>query len=181
MEGDLLLASLIVYSSSVTALAPDMSWTAHDSVPPMSFIMANFYKIAGPAEPASYTFMLTGSAGAAAVMGVYRGVDTAHPINNSAAQSVLATTTAGVQSFLLPSVNVNVPKTTLVALLAHRYGAATPPTWMPPKGMTTREDLGAMAIFDEPVAGPALIAPGTASLVDNQQLTTFDVVALQPK
>jgi hypothetical protein len=90
-QGDVLLAIVGNQSGQARSLDPPAGWTA---VPNTDYSDGNgvrshaWYKIAGPAEPSSFTFNLSGGSGQAIAGGIYdiAGANTSTPINASLGQ-----------------------------------------------------------------------------------------------
>jgi hypothetical protein len=131
LAGDVLLASIDTRGSS-TVSAP-AGWTLiRMDINASSLRKSTYVRVAGGAEPATYTWTFSGSRLAAAVIHAYSGVDPANPVNAVGGQ-VNASGTA----VTAPSITTTVANTMLVGFFAKQSSG----TWTPPPGMTERGEI----------------------------------------
>jgi chitodextrinase len=95
-----------------------------------------FVKVAGSAEPASYTFTLSASQAAAGGILSYTGVNTSSPIDTSGGQS-----NASSMAVTAPSITTSVPN----ALVVGFFGIASAATITAPAGMSERGEQASTA------------------------------------
>jgi MSHA biogenesis protein MshQ len=137
VSGDLMLAAIATaYKDSATISAP-AGWTLVRFSDKTSGDPANrlytYYKVAGGSEPASYGWSFSGDHdGAVGFIASFIGVDTASPIDASAAQ-----TTGSSVSHIAPTVTTTVAGDMLVTV--HEFGSSR--NWTKPTGMTEAADL----------------------------------------
>ncbi len=136
--GDVLVATIAHQGGSIRTLTAPAGWTAvpnADATDGSNVRTRAFSRVAGAAEPASYTFTLTGGSGMALSGGILAitGADTTNPINAAAAQA----TATNVTNLVAPSVTTTVAKT----LLVYAGGVNSPLTYTAPSGMSERWDV----------------------------------------
>lgn len=141
-EGDLLLVVAANQGGSVKSLVPTGDWTA---VPSTAYYqgknvrMGAWYKIAGPSEPASYRFTLSGSPDdmSGGILAI-AGANVLAPIDASLGQ-----VNGHSKSVTAPSVTTTVPNALLV------FGGACPKTvtFSPPTGMAELWDVASSGTY----------------------------------
>jgi len=95
-----------------------------------------YYRVAGSAEPASYTWTLTGAVANGAGIARYVGVNPSQPIDGAPAMASGASSTAAT----LPSVTTSGPNAMLIGCVGINSGA-TSVTIASPSGMTQAWDI----------------------------------------
>jgi hypothetical protein len=160
--GDVMLASVAVTPNTVAVTAP-AGWTQVASIPQATATastLTTWWKVATAAEPASYTWLLTGaSAGAAGGIASFSGVNNATPIDAQAGQA-----TPNTLTHTAPGVTATYATDMLVTM--HELASAA--TWTPPAGMTKAVDVA------------SLLAPNAGGIALNMnylQLTTAGATA----
>ena len=139
--GDLLLASVDVRGKpTITAGA---GWQlVRDDVNASSMRKATYWRVAGSAEPASYSFTFSGtSANAVGSIASYFGVSGTNPIDASAGQI-----NASSASITAPSVTTVTPNALVVGL----FGTARPADVTAPAGTTERSEVKTAATASFP-------------------------------
>jgi hypothetical protein len=144
MTGDVLLAVTAHQGGSVKNMTPPAGWTA---VPNTDWFQGTnarihaWFKIAGPAEPASYTFALVGSgddmSGGILDIG---SASQAAPIDASGGQSNGTTSSTSVTA---PSITTISPS----ALLIFGGACASTGAFTPPTGMTEQWDAASSGTY----------------------------------
>lgn len=113
------LVTFVAVDGSATITAP-AGWTQQATATDGSTLrLESFTKIAEAADPGTFTFTLSASSDAAAVMLAYRSVDTTNPVNQSAGDFTASTT-----SITAPSVTVTEEDTQLVIAWATEQDSA---------------------------------------------------------
>jgi hypothetical protein len=138
-SGDLMLAMIAQRGgdSPKTRTAP-AGWTPVVAPADGDSLGFDIYRrIAGSAEPATYTWALRGTDRTAATMVVLRGVDGTTPIDAVASQAVQPADASAIVT--APSVTTKVANTLLVAFWSAADGRAG---FTPPGGMTEQFDNG---------------------------------------
>lgn len=134
VAGDVMIAAVASTPSSI-AITPPSGWTLIQSQQQSantSSVLSTYYRVAGAAEPASYTWLLTsGHGGAVGGILSYSGVDNALPIDVSAKAA-----TPSSLNHTAPSVTTTVTGAMLVTV--HEYASSR--RWTPPAGMRERVD-----------------------------------------
>jgi hypothetical protein len=168
LEGDVLLAIVGHQNGQSRNMSAPTGWTAApntDRADQNNVRIHGWYKVAGPAEPATYTFTLTGGSGQDSSGGILAisGARASAPIDASGGQ---VNGTAS-KSVVAPSVTTTSPATLLV------FGGACnwPVTYIPPPGMLERWDRAsgsassrlATEAATEAFAGPAATGTKTAT------------------
>ena len=100
--------------------------------------MYAYYRVAGSAEPASYTWILSTSVASSGGIARYFGVDNVSPLDMPA---VTASSSAAVTSLSVPGVTTTKPGAMLIGAAAIN-SSATAVLVTGPAGMTERWDLG---------------------------------------
>ncbi|MGH8689262.1 MAG: LamG-like jellyroll fold domain-containing protein, partial [Burkholderiales bacterium] len=144
ISGDVMLAFITVRDSSVQ-ITPPAGWSSQAAVVQNAGASSRqqlFYKVAGGAEPANYTWTFDSAhQGAAGAIATYSGVDTTTPIDAYGGN----TTPQGADSNLQHRA---LAVTTLTAntevVTAHTFSSSA--TWTPPAGMTERVDIASQAV-----------------------------------
>ena len=135
VSGDVMLASVAVVPNTAAVNTPPAGWTlllSTNQTSTNTSRLYTYYKVAGAAEPASYSWTLSGgNTGVVAAVSSYYGVDTTAPIDASAAQA-----TAKLLTHTAPSVTTTVTGDMLITV--HEFASAR--NWTPPAGMTERVD-----------------------------------------
>jgi hypothetical protein len=175
---DLLLA-VISTDGSVTFDAPPTGWTLinQGQSDVSASTLAVFYKIAGSAEPAAYTFTWTAVQQAAGAILRYTGVETATPINAFA--TAIGTSAAPTA----PSVTTSVADTMVVRI----FGADDNETIAPPAGNTERVNLQSttgtgttsLGVADRTQAAAGVTGSAAFTYGDNEEWRAM-TVALNP-
>jgi MSHA biogenesis protein MshQ len=140
VSGDVMIASIVVRPSSVNITAP-AGWAAQaaglQNATGNSSRQQIFYRVAGGAEPASYTWLFDSAhTGAAGGIISFSGVDTAAPIDAYGGNLTPQGGDSNLQHRAL-AVTTTVADTMLVS--THSFTSAD--TWTPPTGMTERVDV----------------------------------------
>ena len=181
--GDVLLALVADRGGNTTTVSSvPAGWSQILAVDDAANLGMNLYrKVVSNAatEATSYTWGLSGSVRAHAVIVVFRGVDTTTPINVSGSQINGASST-----YTAPSVTTTVANTMLVAFFGATNGGATVAA---PTGMTEAFDSGTSAgpnglVIESAYAIQAATgATGARTSTGNSSLTnTGLLVALRP-
>jgi hypothetical protein len=126
--------------AAITAPAAPNDWTLLDlrssGTAGAQITQAIYWRLAGGAEPANYTWSWTGTRVARGAIGAYRGVEPTAPIDAWGAQ-----VTNNNATITAPSINTTTVDTLLVAV----FGSSRASTHSTPGGMTERYDLNAGA------------------------------------
>ena len=168
ISGDVMVAAIAVRPSSVN-ITPPAGWAAQaaalQNAAGNSSRQQIFYRVAGGAEPASYTWLFD-SAFTGAVGGIvsYSGVDTSAPFNAFGGNTTPQGADTNLQHRAL-AVTTTVADTMVIS--THSFTSAD--TWTPPAGMTERVDAASQATPN--AAGIALemndvLQPGVGSTGD---------------
>jgi hypothetical protein len=168
--GDVLLAVLTHQNGINRNLTAPAGWTA---VPNTDFTdgtnarVKAFYKVAGPSEPASYTFTLLGGAGQDTAGGIMAisGANTTSPINASNGQNNAPAGSS--RNVTAPSITTSLADTLLVFGGVCNVAA----TFTPPTGMIEQWDRATSGTYkvaieaatQYPPAGPTGTRVATAS------------------
>ncbi|MBI2296625.1 MAG: hypothetical protein HYU76_11490 [Betaproteobacteria bacterium] len=141
---DVMIAAIAVRPSSVTITTP-AGWTLvgrTDQGSGNTNSQAVYQRVAGAAEPASYTWTLGGApTGAAGGIMSFSGVATVSPIATAAGAA-----TASALTHTAPSISPIFKNTMLIT--SHSFSSAA--NWTPPSGMTEAVDVASIAV---PAAG----------------------------
>jgi hypothetical protein len=156
--GDLLLASLEVDADPATVTGP-AGWTLLQDVRTGAstsnpFHAQLWYKVAGSAEPASYTWSVGGSPWTDIGVLDYTNVSSTAPIDVSAGRDAGSTTTPATGTLTTTSAN------DLVVAVFVDYATAT---WTPGPGTTKRFDFDGNTAEDKPAPSPGAVGPATAT------------------
>jgi len=138
IQDDVMVASVAVRPSTVTITAPS-GWTLErrtNNGAGTTNSLATYWKVAGAAEPASYTWGLSSNTGAVGGIQSFSGVDTASVVDVENGQ-----TTASSTSHATPSVTTTVAN----AMLVTSHGYSSSGTWTPPAGMTEGFEVASLA------------------------------------
>jgi hypothetical protein len=183
VANDVMIASITVQTSA-TVVTPPVGWTLvrqTDNATAPTGSLYVYRRVAGGAEPASYTWTTTNLAYAAGGIQSFSGVDTTTPIDveNGAA-------TASALTHATPSVTTTVASTMVVTT----HAIASSATWTPPAGMTEAFDTAVLtvpnangqAIGGNYVAQAAAGASGvkTATASNNADPGITHILALRP-
>ena len=135
--GDVLVACLALNGGSVAANGVPAGWSTIATVTsiPNPRVMG-YYRVAGSAEPASYTWTLTGALANGGGIARYVGVNPSQPLDGPPA---MASGAAGLAA-TLPSVTTSSPNTKLVGCVGINSGV-TSVTIASPSGMTQAWDI----------------------------------------
>jgi hypothetical protein len=166
-------------SGNRRSIAPPTGWTVvpnSDRANSKDVRIHAWYRLAGPSEPSSYTFTLTGGAGtdiSGGILDVF-GVRATAPINASGSQSNGSATT----SVSAPSITTTTPSTLLV------FGGAcnNASTFAPPSTMTERWDratTGSSARVATEVATGDFASPGATGVRSATASTACRSVGVQ--
>ncbi|MDQ7843058.1 MAG: pilus assembly PilX N-terminal domain-containing protein [Armatimonadota bacterium] len=134
---DVMIAAIAVVGGSTTGITPPAGWTlvpggANPIDNGTTLRLAVYYKVAGTAEPANYTWTFSASRKASGGIQAYRNVDPAAPIDVALGQATPSGTTHST-----PAVTTSVDGTMLVA----SFAAAAGGTWTPQTpGLVERYD-----------------------------------------
>ena len=154
-SGDVLVACLALNGGSVSSTGVPAGWTRIAAVTAITNPhVFGYYKVAGDAEPASYSWTLTGAVANGAGIARYSGVDTTAPLD-AAATTVTA---PAATSASLPGVTTVTANAMLASCMALNSSSTTI-TVTPPAGMTKAWDIGgkrhALADGVQAAAGPS--------------------------
>lgn len=176
VQNDVMIA-VLRWAATVTNLTPPSGWTLlfdHTATGSVVF-MAAYFKLAGPSEPADYTWTHTESRFRQAAILSYRGGQPDDPIDASA--NVLDT----AAPFEAPSVTTTRPKDLVLVVLGNGQIASQV---SPPTGHTERYEASItgqadslLQISDKEFA--AVGATGTAEPIGATETTRFYRVALK--
>jgi hypothetical protein len=164
--GDLMLASVVVNDDDPLTAPAGWSLVRQDTV--ADALRQNIYvKVAGGAEPGSYTWTLPGDRRVAGGITTYSGADPADPVDVHSASTYAAPTTA----VTAPSVTTTGTDTRLVHFAAvNAEGTLGAPSGMTerweaasPRTASTRDALASSSDAPRPVAGPTGPRTATAS------------------
>ncbi len=136
LENDLLIAQIGLRSGSPSITTVPAGWALAASQSRGDMTQLVYYKIAGAAEPATYTWGFGSSYRLSAVLSAFRGVDTAAPI------MAVATASGSGSSVTAPSVTTTASDAMLLGYFSTRNGNAT---FTPPTGMSEFSDWGGSA------------------------------------
>ena len=149
IQGDVMIASVAQRSNpggsstnnqAATVFTAPAGWTLirrTDNTTANTNSMAVYYKVAGPAEPASYTWSFSVSYGAAIGIASFSGVDTTNPVDIDAG----AATTSSL-NHTAPTVTTTTNKGLVMAMFSYSSSAS----WTPPATMTEIVDRASDAI-----------------------------------
>jgi MSHA biogenesis protein MshQ len=171
VAGDVMIASIAVRPSSVI-ITPPAGWAAQaaalQNAAGNSSRQQIFYRVAGGAEPASYTWLFDSAhTGAAGGVVSFSGVDTAAPFDAYAGNLTPQGGDSNLQHRAL-AVTTTVADTMVIS--THSFTSAMP--WTPPAGMSGRVDVASIATPD--AVGIAL---GMNTVLQPAAGTTGDKVA----
>jgi hypothetical protein len=153
------MVASVVSNDDDPAFSAPSGWTlVRDDVAGNALRQAVYVKVAGEAEPSSYTWRLSSSRRVTGGITTYAGVDTAHPVDVHAASVVSGAGTA----VTAPSVTTTVADTLLIHLAAigaegnleappgmtERWQAASP------NASNSRDALASLSDAPQPTAGP---------------------------
>ena len=134
VNGDVMIAAIAVRPSTATITAP-AGWTLirrTNQALTNDNAQATYRKVAGAAEPASYTWTFSASTGSAGGIMTFFGVNTASPVDVENGQA-----TASGLTHTAPSVTTT--KSYDMIVTTHSFTSAA--TWTPPGGMTEAVDV----------------------------------------
>lgn len=134
VANDVMIASIGVTPSSVT-VTPPAGWVLanrRDNNAGATNSLLVYSRVAGAAEPAAYSWSVSGNFMASGGIQSFSGADTTTPIDVQASQ-----TTNSSLNHATPSVTTTVANTMLVT--SHTFNSAA--TWTPPAGMTEGFDV----------------------------------------
>lgn len=188
-QNDVMVAQIAAsrVSSSCVTVTPPAGWTQvrTDVVSSRGLLtractrQSAYYKVAGAAEPASYSFALSNGAYATGAIASYRGADSAAPIMTSSGQ-----TGSGTGNITAPSLTTTRGGARLLGLFAVRDGSDE--TIVPPACMTERVETATgnsagltLALADSPW-GTAGATGNRVATVDDTDANLGQLVALQP-
>ncbi|MFO1055093.1 MAG: Ig-like domain-containing protein [Planctomycetota bacterium] len=133
-DGDVLIAAVCVRPSSATVTAP-AGWTLirrTNSSSPGSSSLLTYRRVAGPTEPASWTWSFSTSQGSAGCVLTLQGVDTSNIVDVENGHATTSSLTHSTQSVTTTTANTMV-------LTFHEMTSSA--TWTPPTGMTEAVDI----------------------------------------
>lgn len=176
-SGDVLLAAVGVRGSP--GITPPSGWTlARSDQVGFTVKQSVYWKVAGSAEPASYTFTFGSSQGASGTIVAYTGVDTSAPVDVAGGQ-----TGDGTAPPTAPSVTTTTANDRLVAF----FGLAAATGIGAPAGMTERAEASTTAGTYRTTTEAADQALGAAGATGSRVASTSStassigqVVALRP-
>lgn len=187
VAGDVMIASIAVRPSSVL-ITPPAGWSAQAATAQNTGNTSRqqiFYRVAGGAEPASYTWLFESAhTGAAGAIVSYSGVDTAAPIDAFAGNT---TPQGGDTNLQHRALSVATTVADAMVVSTHAFGSAA--TWTS-AGVNERVDVASqavpnaagisLAIYDatQAVAGPTGDRIATAS--GNGDGGSAHFIALRP-
>jgi len=188
IAGDVMLAFISVRSAAVQITAP-AGWASQAAVVQNAGNSSRqqlFYKVAGAAEPASYTWTFDSAhQGAAGGIVSYSGVDTAAPINAYGGNVTPQGADTNLQHRAL-AVTTTVADSEVVT--AHSFSSSD--AWTPPAGMTERVDIAsqpvpnaagvAIEINDAAQAAVGSTGAKLATAAGNGDTGAAQIVALKP-
>jgi hypothetical protein len=183
VSGDVMIAAIAVRPETVTIGAPS-GWTLirrSDNPNANANTLAVYRKVAGGAEPASYTWTLSTNTGAVGGILSFTGVNNTTPVDVENGQI-----TANALTHTAPGVTTNFANTMLVT--SHAFTSAA--TWTPPGGMNEGVDVASVAVPNaggislemDYVIQSAAGATGdkTATASANSDVGNAHIVALRP-
>jgi hypothetical protein len=176
-SGDVVVACVFSPDGQAT-IAPPNGWSPHADLHGAiggEFRALYFVYVAGPAEPATWTFTLGGTSSTTAAAVAYRGVDGTHPVD------VSTTNQFEGAAFIAPSITTTQNGDELVTLFVQAQNQSL--TWKAPTGMDVAVDASAVAIFDvsQPAAGATGDKQATLGGLSLPGIGAVDYIALQPK
>ena len=134
ISGDVMIAAIAVRPNTATITAP-AGWTlirrTNNANTNMSS-QATYRKVAGAAEPASYSWTFNTTTGSAGGIATFYGVNSTTPVDVENGQTTPSGTTHTAPS-------VTTTKAYDMVVTTHSYTSAT--TWTPPAGMTEAVDI----------------------------------------
>ena len=144
VAGDVMIASIVVRPSSVI-ITPPAGWAAQaaalQNAAGNSSRQQIFYRVAGGAEPATYSWLFDSAhTGAAGGILSYSGVDTAAPID---AYGGNLTPQGGDSNLQHRALAVTTTVVDTMVISTHSLTSAV--TWTPPAGMIERVDVASQA------------------------------------
>jgi hypothetical protein len=131
------MVAAVVVNDTFPEIAAPPGWTQVRRDENRSAVRQDiYYKVAGPADPATFTWSINSSGRLlAGTIASYSGVDTTRPIDDHAATVDMT----GGKALTTPSVTVSSPGAMLLSLVSVRAdGSITPPA-----GMTERSETAA--------------------------------------
>jgi hypothetical protein len=136
--GDVLVACVALNGGGVAANGAPAGWstiaTVTGSTNPRVY---GYYRVAGSAEPATYTWTLTSSVKNAGGIARYSGVDPAQPLDGAPTMAAAASGTSAT----LPGVTTSAPNAMLVGCVGIN-STSTGALISSPAGMTQAWDIG---------------------------------------
>ncbi len=177
--GDVLLAQVTVAGGTGNTITPPAGWTAVDpagnaNAQGTSIRDAIYWHVAGPTEPATYTWTIPTAYNWSGGIVAYGNVNTTNPIDTYV---VTAQSTATIAA---PSVTTTTANDRLVTLYGWRMGATitTGPAGMTQQYARTTNTLRSAA-YDQPLTTPG--ATGTRTLtISTTSPAVAHTIALQP-
>jgi hypothetical protein len=175
--GDFLLASIFADANTGT-VTPPTGWMQHaflDGSASGNYAATWLFHVAGPNEPASWTFVVAaGPTSVAGALVVYRNVATSAPFDTQTSASFVAS------GFTAPSITTTVANDMLVAMFVD--GTMSGLSIGAPSGMSSAISSDPIGIFDalQPTTGPtgSKTAPLSPSPLG---IGAVDYVALAPR
>src|SRR5437899_1121009 len=149
--GDVLVASIALNGATVTAVPA--GWVQIAAVTSVTNPkLYGYYHVAGSAEPASYSWTLSGAVTGSGGIARYSGVNNASPLDAPAANAANAT---ALLSITVPAVTTTTPGAMLIGGAAINSSSATI-TMTGPGGLTPRWDLaGKRQHYDDGIQAAA--------------------------
>ncbi|HEV7365733.1 MAG TPA: autotransporter-associated beta strand repeat-containing protein, partial [Gemmatimonadales bacterium] len=138
VNGDVMIAAIAVRPNTATITAPG-GWTLirrTDQTLTNPGSQATYRKVAGAAEPASYTWSFSASTGSAGGIMTFYGVNTAAPVDVENGQ-------ATASGLLHAAPSVTTTKSYDMIVTTHSFTSSA--TWTPPVGMTEAADVASDA------------------------------------
>lgn len=136
VSGDLLIACMQYQNNGFITASPPAGWTGLGSETTNSSGHYVWWKLAGGAEPSTYTFTISSSNPATITIARYTGTDQTTPINASAHQLVATTTTVAAPT-ITPTTNG-----CLLVQISSLWNGTTQPTFTPPNSYFEESDSG---------------------------------------
>jgi hypothetical protein len=172
----------IVSNQTAPGFSAPAGWTVvEDDAIPNTLRQTIYVKVAGPSEPASYTWTLAGPRQVTGGITTYAGVDTSHPVDAHA-----ATVTPGAGTAVTaPSITTTVAGAKVVDFSAvNAEGIITAPGGMTERWLAASPTGGTTdalaASFDATQSRPGPTGPRTATATESQGGRIAAVVALRP-
>ena len=179
--GNVLVAAVAFRVDSATSIAAPVGWTTvvqtACTTASSPLAQATFVRVAGPSEPATYSFTGPATTGAVGSILAYSGVDTVQPV--VAAAGAMTRNTRSLSA----SVTTSVPQSLLVGAFTHSGRTAIdPPTGMQPRtdAVTGTSAPAARMLTADQLLATAGTHSRTARAQANNTCNVAQLVALRP-